>query len=239
VAKNAKIAIGIAVVVLLSVVLVASDNAAVGVGVFVLGMLGVAVLYQRGDELDGGQGGGTSKLDRALEDRDEPASPIARAEPSAGGLPTWSPAAPAAGPAAEPFTAEQFTRPPVTPAPGGTTDAPEASAWDAWQDYDRGPVAEDYDDENPLADLDRLGDIDPIAEVERLDGLTSAGAVATTPSSAFSFSSAPKPIDESAVQTSDDIMAASEAVELNVSDGEDSELARLLAKVQQRLAAYE
>jgi hypothetical protein len=63
--------------------------------------------------------------------------------------------------------------------------------------------------------------------------------VASSPAGNFSFSSAPRPIDEAAVQTPDDVMAASEATELIVGDGEDSELARLLAKVQQRLAAYE
>ena len=49
------------------------------------------------------------------------------------------------------------------------------------------------------------------------------------------------PIDE-AVSSADDIMAASEATELHIDDGSsggDGELAKLLAKVQERLAAYE
>ena len=50
------------------------------------------------------------------------------------------------------------------------------------------------------------------------------------------------PIDEN-VESADDIMAASQATELHVEDedagGDNSELAKLLAKVQSRLAAYE
>lgn len=60
---------------------------------------------------------------------------------------------------------------------------------------------------------------------------------------AFASSLISSPINED-VASADDIMAASEATELHIageeeSGGEDSELARLLAKVQARLAAYE
>lgn len=49
----------------------------------------------------------------------------------------------------------------------------------------------------------------------------------------------PAPIDET-VRSEDDILAASKATELSIAASEgDSELAKLLSKVQDRLAAYE
>lgn len=49
----------------------------------------------------------------------------------------------------------------------------------------------------------------------------------------------PAPIDET-VRSEDDILAASKATELSIAETEgDSELAKLLSKVQDRLAAYE
>jgi hypothetical protein len=254
VGKKARILLATAAVVILSVALVLSDMAIIGSAVLVAGMLAVALLYQRlepgpdadsssGDAEDAGQG--RAKLDQAVEDartggHDTGTAPLAPGAPSAGGLPTWSPAgldtwnAPTPAPTAEP-------QPELRPTDPADPDRPATgSAWDAWQDYDRGPVAEDYDDENPLAALDRLDDIDPVAEVERLEGLGSEPASAGAPSkNDFSFSGAPRSINEAAVQTADDVMAASEATELHVNDGQDSELARLLAKVQARLASYE
>jgi hypothetical protein len=154
-----------------------------------------------------------------------PATPVPEADfgPSAGSPTAFSP-----------FPQPAPATPPAEPAglPAG------GSSWDAWQEVDRGPVADEFDTANPLADLDRLDEIDPVAEVERLERLGAPGPSTPAASTAFSFSSASR-INESAVQTDDDIMAASQATELQVNDGQDSELARLLAKVQQRLAAYE
>jgi hypothetical protein len=245
VAKYAKVIIASAVVTLLSLLLAWAEAPLVGVGVFVVGMLGVAVLHQRQADAGGpAPDEGKTKLDRALEDRGAapPASGPAPAAPAAapgGGLPTWSPTARPADPFAPPETAggePAAAAPPTDIAPLAERPA-RGSAWHAWQELDSGP-AEDFDEDNPLADLDRLDEIDPIAEVERLEGISSSAAVMTSPGD-FSFSSAPTPINEAAVKSSDDIMAASQATELNVAEGEDSELARLLAKVQQRLAAYE
>jgi hypothetical protein len=228
VAKNAKAVIVAVVVILASGALVAGGLVLPAAALFVVGLVGVAALHKQGteDEVDTG---GKSKLDRALEDRvtpSGPATPAAPTAPASEGLPTWRPTG---GPST-----------PATPIPRRepAADVPEPAtpSWDTWQD--RGPT-EELDEENPLSDLDRLDEIDPIAEVERIEGRTASGAVASSPAGSFSFSSTPQPINEAAVQTPDDVMAASEAVELHVADGEDSELARLLAKVQQRLAAYE
>jgi hypothetical protein len=134
--------------------------------------------------------------------------------------------------------ADAETRPASPPAEPPAIQPAGGSSWDAWQEVDRGPVADEFDTANPLADLDRLDEIDPVAEVERLERLGAPGPSTPAASTAFSFSSASR-INEAAVQTDDDIMAASQATELAVSDGQETELARLLAKVQQRLAAYE
>jgi hypothetical protein len=238
VARNAKVLIAAAVVILLSLLLVDSDLLLTGAGVFVIGMLGVAVLYERDQEGDESEAG-KDKLDRALEehsaqpvDSSPVITPTPPASPAGGGLPTWTPSARGA-------TSFDLPTEPLTPRPAPAPETPAAPAdsgpasWHSWEQVDRGPVRDEYDPENPLAALDRLDEIDPIAEVERIESRAGES------SSAFSFSSAPSPINEAAVRTDDDIMAASQATELTVSDGEDSELARLLAKVQQRLAAYE
>jgi hypothetical protein len=241
VAKHAKVIIAVLVVVILSVLMALSEEPMFGAAVLVLGMLGIAVLREKQDgdtheEPAPNPQDGKTKLDQAVES----AAPRAETAPApsapSAGLPTWSPStfdrtmppeAPAAPAAPEPFAFRTPAEPAATPAPAAKP------AWDTWREFDGGTVADEYDVQNPLADLDRLDEIDPIAEVERLEGLGSGA-----PRSAFSFSSAPT-IDEQAVRTDDDIMAASQATELQVGEGADSELARLLAKVQARLAAYE
>lgn len=84
---------------------------------------------------------------------------------------------------------------------------------------------------NPLDDLVGLDALDPIAEVERIEGRSTSlfGGDPTFQA----------PINEQ-VSTADDIMAASQATELNLSGSEEqTELQKLLAKVQIRLSAYE
>ncbi len=74
------------------------------------------------------------------------------------------------------------------------------------------------------------------------DDVWGAEEVAETSSGASGLFSVASPIDEN-VESADDIMAASQATELHVEEedtgGDNSELAKLLAKVQSRLAAYE
>ncbi len=85
---------------------------------------------------------------------------------------------------------------------------------------------------NPLDDLVGLDALDPIAEVERIEGRSTSlfGGDPTFQA----------PIINEQVSTADDIMAASQATELNLGDGgEQTELQKLLAKVQIRLSAYE
>ena len=106
--------------------------------------------------------------------------------------------------------------------------APEAeSAVDSPVDHYGSPQV----DSNPLDDLVGLDSLDPIAEVERIEG-RSTSLFGGDPS----FQA---PIINEQVSTADDIMAASHATELNLADGEQTELQKLLAKVQIRLSAYE
>jgi len=129
----------------------------------------------------------------------------------------------------------------------------ETDAFDRVRDsWDR--VIPDLD-RNPLDDLADLDRVDPVAEVERLDAQHSAEQQALTDGAFFDdfheleallaaseegLAFEAQMVDE-AVASTDDILAASEATALVVDDATDdhSELAKLLAKVQARLTAYE
>jgi hypothetical protein len=199
---------------------------------------------------------GKKRLDALIEGGTTETKPKTRpsaAPPAGGGLPTWS------GP--DVSAADDIEV--VDEAPAADWDT-----WDSeWAgDADGDTITEDA--ANPLDNLDQLDDIDPIAEVERLDALDEdefdalggldleeddvvvlesveedeepvAADSGASSGGAFSFTSAPVVINED-VESADDIMAASQATELELDeDAADSELAKLLAKVQARLAAYE
>jgi hypothetical protein len=76
-------------------------------------------------------------------------------------------------------------------------------------------------------------DTNPLDELERIEDRESAAAGEYT-----GFTPFDAPVNEN-VTGADDIMAASHATELNLADGEQTELQKLLAKVQIRLSAYE
>lgn len=267
--KNAKLGIAAGVAVVLALLGMIAIAPLVGVGILILGGLGVAALYQRlpeDDDRDTDEGTGTprpkkkqlqgkKRLDALIEggtnDTKTKARPAA-SQPPGGGLPTWS------GPdtsAADDDIAVVADEP--------------AADWDTWDsewagDGDTDTLTDDAT--NPLDNLDQLDDIDPIAEVERLDALDedefdalggldleeedlvvidaeddapAAADAGASSGGAFSFTAAPAVINED-VESADDIMAASQATELELDeDAADSELAKLLAKVQARLAAYE
>jgi hypothetical protein len=77
-------------------------------------------------------------------------------------------------------------------------------------------------------------DTNPLDEVERIEDPESAAAAGEY----TGFTPFDAPVNEN-VTGADDIMAASQATELNLGDGEQTELQKLLAKVQIRLSAYE
>jgi hypothetical protein len=205
---------------------------------------------------------GKARLDEILDDQAAKAggtTPKARTStpkpPAGGGLPTWTPGSVDSGAADDEVDA--------------LDSSASDSSWDTWEkEWPADADTLILEDDDPLSSLDRLDDIDPVAEVERLDAadddpfaslradievgdddtfeldeLTELddepiAASSSSSSSGFSFSAAPAVINEE-VSTADDIMAASTATELHVEDAGDSELARLLAKVQARLSAYE
>ena len=288
--RNAKVAIAAVVVVVLLGISFMADQMLLAIAVAVLGGVGIFfLLRQEEDEDDEGDDDapvrtkrdpkaktGKARLDEILDDqasksegttKRRPASP---APPSGGGLPTWTPGSVDGGGTPSVDDLDDLD----------DLDAASSSSWDTWEK--EWPQGEDADtllldeDDDPLGSLDRLDDIDPVAEVERiaddpfaslrtdivveedsfeldeldefdsLDDLAEldvdlvedrpASSAASAPS--FSFAAAPAVINEE-VSTADDIMAASTATELHVEDAGDSELARLLAKVQARLSAYE
>jgi hypothetical protein len=173
----------------------------------------------------------------------EPEPPTHEPEPS---LYDPAPPSPEPGPPApaaryEPSAAPQPSEP-LAPTDVGWN---ERSSWD-----DRDLSLE----RNPLDDLKRLDEVDVMAEVERLEA-RSSGLEVTEPQQArpepaqpraprpepaesTSLFSVPAPINED-VSSDDDIIAASQATELTVTRTGNAELAKLLAKVQARLAAYD
>ena len=209
---------------------------------------------------------GKARLDEILDDKAAKAGgTTATARTSTpkpapgGGLPTWTP-----GSVDSTATDEESADPFDTASSEGSWDSWEKE-WPADADTlileEDDPLAslDRLDDIDPVAEVERLdaadddpfaslrGNLEGDAEVEEtfeLDELTEldddpiAAPAAAASGSAFSFSAAPAVINEE-VSTADDIMAASTATELHVEDAGDSELARLLAKVQARLSAYE
>ena len=135
--------------------------------------------------------------------------------------------------------------PPVSPPPPARAPEP-ATSWDdsSWGDsvtweapQHAAPPEPTRADANPLNDLIGLESMDPIAEVQRIEERQSQ------PFEPMRFEHLEldihgNPVNE-AVTGADDIMAASQATELHLADGEQTELQKLLAKVQIRLSAYE
>lgn len=119
--------------------------------------------------------------------------------------------------------------------------APEEIVWDntAWGDSTTETL-----DPNPLDELPQLEAVDVIAEVERIEQWDRDGQwgglrddFGTDDADVIEINFDAHVVNED-VESADDIMAASQATELT-GEPDNSELARLLAKVQARLAAYE
>lgn len=127
---------------------------------------------------------------------------------------------------------------PITTDDAFTTQDTVTTQPDAWQDGSTWDDSNVTVEGNPLDDLARLDDIDVIAELERLDGNERTDTGPQPKPSLFGAPSDFVRINED-VSSADDIMAASQATELQVEQEDNSELAKLLAKVQARLAAYE
>lgn len=163
------------------------------------------------------------------------AAPLSTWSPGAGSaepLSTWDPTAEPEAPAAE---TSRFAEP---------TAAPEPDEVERLLRPTGNGFAEDTStltpfEAAPLAPWDEGGSAEP--EVDEQAEIDRAARVLAGDDSRTSLFAAESPINEE-VSTADDIMAASEATELHIggpAEGDDGELAKLLAKVQARLAAYE
>lgn len=181
-----------------------------GVLVLVLGAGAVVLLLRQGATTT--ERPRRNRDDEFLEAEEDEAPRASKAQASP--LSTWAP---------EPAEAE-----PLSAWSPGTTEAEPLSAW-----------TPETTDAEPLG----TWEAEPLStwEAEPLVEPAEEPAVAEADEIAFASSLISSPINED-VASADDIMAASEATELHIpaaDEGDDSELAKLLAKVQARLAAYE
>lgn len=248
--RQAKTIAGVAVIALVAAVVFLKVDALAGVGVLVVGVLaGVVVLRRTADGAGAGRGN-RSKAETPLDLIGETSLPLTSSP--AAPLPTWTPPSQLVGDQA---TARETARDDASPS---WDDA--SQSWGSDQSWDSGPSWDEGDrwssgevalDRNPLDALDRLDEVDVVAEVERIEARGALLDEFTEDLQPVSIqdrvgndalaSPVVSPINEN-VSSADDIMAASQATELTVvapAAADNSELAKLLAKVQARLAAYE
>jgi hypothetical protein len=259
VSRESKVLIGVGAIVVVGFVIVLARGLTVGLIVMAVGILGciVALRLTRPDTSDPFADMRT-EADETQVGNITPSQPLAPWSPD-GGLNAWTPpvsftALPEAPPTAE--APPEVVEPPA-PAPSWSDGWSNADTWDSttWD-----PAATPTDghrvDTNPLDELEGLDTLDPIAEVERIEARSadeappdlaplggddhrdgfSFGATTTKAEPGFDFNG--NPVNED-VAGADDIMAASQATELHLAAGEQTELQKLLAKVQIRLSAYE
>lgn len=231
---NTKPLIGLGIVVVLALVayLAFGDNGAWAAAlVAVVGIVAV-YLYQRSltsREAD---------EDDFYQTEDEAEAPAAPS--SEGGLPTWSPEPLATWtPPAEAEEDRDTDTGYVSFDEGYGEEELDTSALDEFAGFDDLDTLTEAEEHTSLTEIDTGTDyeVEPEPEVEAAPARTS-------------LFSAPAPIRED-VHSDDDILEASHATELHLADGDggssdsgggaggNAELAKLLAKVQSRLAAYE
>lgn len=238
--RESKVLIGVGALAVIGLIVALASSPTLGVVVIGLGLI-AGVVYLRVTRPDQ-----TDPFAEARSEADEtnvgnitPSEPLAAWAPE-GGLSAWTPPAdatpPAALPAAE-LTYHPLVEPEVQPATNWD-DTP----WDqsvTWQPSEATAAAPPAPaDTNPLDDLVPLDRMDPIAEVERIEGRESSPGRDPITFDGRELDIHGNAVNE-AVTGADDIMAASHATELHLADGEQTELQKLLAKVQIRLSAYE
>lgn len=225
---NAKALIGLGIVVVLAVVayLAFGDNGILAAGVVaIVGLVAIYVMRRAADKRE-------AEEETAYFEETVGETPAAPAGSTAGGLPTWS---------AEPLA-------PWTP-PEDTAPAHDEPAYT----FDSALDDDGEFDTSTLDELAGFDDLDAVAEVETqvvaTDGDTGVeyeevveAEVEAEPVRTSLFS-APAPIRED-VHSDDEILEASHATELHIGEsgggaGGNAELAKLLAKVQSRLEAYQ
>lgn len=244
--RESKVLIGVGALAVVGLFVAVSTSPTLGVVVIGLGLI-AGVVYLRVTRPDQ-----TDPFAEARTQADEtnvgnitPSEPLAAWSPE-GGLSAWTPPADVAppppsleAPPAGTYSYQPLVEPEVqpvtnwddTPWNDSVTWEPEAPA--------APPAPSRPGDTNPLDDLVPLDRMDPIAEVERIENRGSSvfGRDPIT-FDGRELDMHGNPVNE-AVTGADDIMAASQATELHLADGEQTELQKLLAKVQIRLSAYE
>ncbi len=256
--RESKVLIGVGATVGLGVVLAVAGFLTVGLIVMVIGIVAaVAALRLTKPDTTDPFADARTEADETQVGNITPNQPLAPWSPD-GGLNAWTPPVsltglPDAAPEAPPIV-------PTEPEPVAETHSWSDSwsnddTWNATSTWDSAPASTET---NPLDELQGLDTLDPIAEVERIEARSNDETITDfTPSSTddspkggFSFGEAHRAatdehLDFQAnhvnedVAGADDIMAASQATELNLAEGEQTELQKLLAKVQIRLSAYE
>jgi len=260
VSRESKVLIGVGAAALLGLVVAVTSSLTFGL-LIVLAGIGAGILSPRFlPEEEDPFADARSQADETQVGNITPSQPLAPWSPD-GGLNAWTPpvtftslpdappAPPAATPPAppaptyEPSYETTFEPAEPAPAPAWNDDWTNSDTWNSTETtWEPAPSTET----NPLDELQGFDTLDPIAEVERIEGRVADDAFAPTePAPAeetftsFSFGNASAYVVNEDVSDADDIMAASQATELHLAAGEQTELQKLLAKVQIRLSAYE
>jgi len=206
-----KILVVIGITVVVAVAAFATGQPIIALAVVVMGGLGAFVLMRE----DG------ATVDRTSDDEFLEADDDRTAGWADGGLQTWG-----GGDTAEAEPLGRWSPEPSAEPLGTWSPEPSSEPLGAWTPDEPADELTTWDEPSfaPLDEIMVEDEVDTQAEID------------------FAASLISSPINED-VATADDIMAASVATELHIeeapAEGDDSELARLLAKVQARLAAYE
>ena len=253
--RETKVLIGVGGLAAIGLILALGGHMTVGLLVLAIGLIaGFAGLRLTRPDTSDPFADARSEADQTNTGTLTPNEPLTAWAPE-GGLSAWTPPVDLAPLApTEPYPATPELEPEPYPATPDFEPEPASSwndtNWDSTVSWpaDPAPVTEapavapslapapapaPVTETNPLDDLVGLEALDPIAEVERIESRESA-----TTDSYTGFTPFDAPVNEN-VTGADDIMAASQATELNLADGEQTELQKLLAKVQIRLSAYE
>jgi hypothetical protein len=252
VSRESKVLIGVGAVAALGLILAVSQSLTLGLFIILAG-IAVGILSYRflHEDVSDPFADARTAADEAQVGNITPSQPLAPWSPD-GGLNAWTPPvtftslpdAPPAPPAADLAPPSAPTFEPTEPAPAWSDDWSSGDSWNspAPATWDAPPSSTET---NPLDELQGFDTLDPIAEVERIEGRAADdGYAPAEPAPAeetfttFSFGNASHFVNED-VSDADDIMAASQATELHLANGEQTELQKLLAKVQIRLSAYE
>lgn len=243
--KNAKTLGAAGLVVVIGVVLVVVGQTIPGAIVALLGVAGLVYLFRLPSEVDEDDFLESPEPTRRPSRSAERSDSLSTWEPE-GSLATWEPEDTGGGSSweAEDSGASLSWE---------TEDVGESLSWDAEPEsagesltWEAEPAGENLTWEAEPAGESLTWEAEEHEEsFDTFESLSFEDEGATPASSSSSLFSVASPIDEN-VATDDDIMAASHATELTLesSDGaaagaDNSELAKLLAKVQSRLAAYE